>query len=56
MAVLEQPGPDHFGGAMKGLTAPPFVDILSEGPEQNDVLSAYKQGREAVLPFVRADE
>jgi len=56
MPVKEQPGPDNFGGAMPGRSAPPFLDLLTEGSVQNEVLDAYKQGRDVVLPFVRAEE
>ncbi len=55
MPVAEQPGPDRFGGALKGYPAPPYIDLLTEGPVQNETLSAYKQGRDVVLPFVRAE-
>jgi hypothetical protein len=56
MPVKEQPGPDNFGGAMPGRSAPPFIDLLTEGSVQNEVLDAYKQGRDVVLPFVRLEE
>lgn len=55
MKVSEQPGPDHFGGAAAGRRAPPFVDLLSEDSVQDEALGAYKQGRDVVLPFVRAE-
>jgi hypothetical protein len=55
MKVLDQSGPDNFGGAGKGGSAPPFVDLLSDGDAQNEILNGYKQGRDPVLPFVRAE-
>lgn len=56
MKVQAQPGPDNFGGALKGGAPAPFVDLLSDGTAQDEALSAYKQGRDAVLPFVRAEQ
>ena len=39
-----------------GRSAPPYIDLLSEGSIQNEVLGSYKQGRDVSLPFNRIDE
>lgn len=56
MKVAQQPAADRFGGAMPGRSPPPYIDLLSEGSIQNEVLGSYKQGRDVSLPFNRIDE
>jgi hypothetical protein len=56
MPVRELSTPTNFGGAMVGRAAPPFIDVLTDEANQTEVLSVYKQGRDVVLPFVRAEE
>jgi hypothetical protein len=63
MHVTTEPGPRRFGGAWAGTAqvaskreAPPFIDLLSPpGGSQAQTLSVYKQGRDVVIPFVRAE-
>jgi hypothetical protein len=63
MPAAEEPGPRQFGGAWQGTalagtgrTAPPYLDlIVPPGQSQTRVLSVYKQGRDVVIPFLRAE-
>lgn len=63
MRVLPEPGPRHFGGAWhdtalaaSGKEAPSFIDLLTpSGVSQSQILGVYKNGRDVVIPFVRAE-
>lgn len=56
MPVEEEPGPDHFGGAMPGQEAPPYIDVLvPTGQSQRRILGAYRSGQNITIPFVRAE-
>jgi len=56
MPVKEEPGPDFFGGAAPGRSAPPYIDLLvPEGQSQRRILGAYKSGQDITLPFVRPE-
>jgi hypothetical protein len=56
MPVEVNPGPDHFGGAVAGREAPPYIDMLTpEGTSQRRVLGVYKSGQDITIPFVRSE-
>jgi hypothetical protein len=62
LRVMKDPGPFQFGGAWPENTgataqeAPPFLDLLvPTGQSQSEILNAYKQGRDVVIPLVRPE-
>lgn len=58
MPVQKEPSATSFGLSQDATVAeaPPYVDLLAPpGQRQSQILSAYKQGRVVVIPFVREE-